>query len=141
MLFFGRNKARAWCLTPQIRLRRKAFVMLQLFELIASSPLGAFFVSALRDTYYAAMILADCEECGFNDLGKLLFGGVILAFWPSRGLAVLATTKGKTARVRIRFDSIERQQEMNPFRGGYCPPVLDCGDGRAVARSKQLTQG
>jgi hypothetical protein len=53
--------------------------MLQLLELIANSPLGAFFVSALRDTYYAAMILADCEECGFNDLGKLLFGGIILA--------------------------------------------------------------
>ena len=54
-------------------------IMLQLFELIASSPLGAFFVSAMRDTYYAAMILADCDECGFNDLGKLLFGGLILA--------------------------------------------------------------
>jgi hypothetical protein len=53
--------------------------MLQLFELIASSPLGAFLVSAWRDTYYAALILADCEECAFNDLGKLLFGGLILA--------------------------------------------------------------
>jgi hypothetical protein len=53
--------------------------MLQLLELIANSPLGAFLISALRDTYYAAMILTDCEECGFNDLGKLLFGGIILA--------------------------------------------------------------
>ena len=53
--------------------------MLQLFELIASSPLGAFFIAAWRDTYYAAMILADSEEFGFNDLGKLLLGGVLLA--------------------------------------------------------------
>ena len=27
----------------------------------------------------AAMIVSDCDECGFNDLGKLLFGGLILA--------------------------------------------------------------
>jgi hypothetical protein len=53
--------------------------MFQLFELILTSPIGALLVSALRDTVYAAMIIAECEECGFNDLGKLLFGGVILA--------------------------------------------------------------
>ena len=53
--------------------------MFQLLELIASSPLGAFFVSLVRDTYYAAMIVSDCEECGFNDLGKLLFGGLVVA--------------------------------------------------------------
>jgi hypothetical protein len=53
--------------------------MLQLFELIASSPLGAFLVSAWRGIYYAALILSDCDECGFNDLGKLLFGGLVLA--------------------------------------------------------------
>ena len=79
MLFFGRNKAPS----PGSKLtnppRRKAFDMLQLFELIAGSPLGAFFVSILRDTFYAAMILSDCDECGFNDLGKLLFGGLVLA--------------------------------------------------------------
>jgi len=53
--------------------------MFQLLELIASSPLGAFFFSLVRDTYYAAMIVSDCEECGFNDLGKLLFGGLVVA--------------------------------------------------------------
>jgi len=62
--------------------------MLQLFELIAGSPLGAFFVSLVRDTYYAAMILSDCEECGFNDLGKLLFGGLILAVLVGVGLSL-----------------------------------------------------
>jgi len=53
--------------------------MLQLLELIAGSPLGAFFVTIVRDTFYAAMILSDCDECGFNDLGMLLFGGLALA--------------------------------------------------------------
>ena len=53
--------------------------MIQIFELILSSPIGALILSALRDAAYAAMIVTDCEECGFNDLGKLLFGGLILA--------------------------------------------------------------
>jgi hypothetical protein len=53
--------------------------MLQVFELILSSPIGALILAALRDAVYAAMIIADCEECGFNDLGKLLFGGLLLA--------------------------------------------------------------
>ncbi len=29
---------------------------------------------------YAAIAVSDCDECGFNDLGKLLFGGLVLAF-------------------------------------------------------------
>ena len=53
--------------------------MLQLFEIILSSPLGALIVTALKDTVYAATLISDCEECGFNDLGKLLFGGLFLA--------------------------------------------------------------
>jgi hypothetical protein len=28
---------------------------------------------------YAALVISDCDECGFNDLGKQLFGGMILA--------------------------------------------------------------
>ena len=28
---------------------------------------------------YVAMAVADCDECGFNNLGKLLFGGLVLA--------------------------------------------------------------
>ncbi|HXT62289.1 MAG TPA: hypothetical protein VN696_04560 [Pyrinomonadaceae bacterium] len=52
--------------------------MFQLLDLILAS-MGAFIVSALRDTVYAAMIVAECDECGFNDLGKLLFGGLIVA--------------------------------------------------------------
>ena len=52
--------------------------MFQLFDLILAS-VGGMIVSALRDTVYVAMLVSDCEECGFNDLGKLLFGGLILA--------------------------------------------------------------
>ena len=52
--------------------------MFQLIDLILISVAGVMF-AALRDTVYAAMILADCDDCGFNDLGTLLFGGIILA--------------------------------------------------------------
>ena len=53
--------------------------MFQLFEFILCSPIGAFIVTVLRDTVYAAMILSECEDCGFEDLGKLLIGGIGLA--------------------------------------------------------------
>ena len=63
--------------------------MFQLIDLILGSPVGALIVSALRDTVYAAMILADCDECGFNDLGKLLFGGLTLAVLIGIGASLL----------------------------------------------------
>jgi len=53
--------------------------MFQLFDLIMTSPIGVFLITAIQDVIYAALIVSDCDECGFNDLGKLLFGGVILA--------------------------------------------------------------
>ena len=53
--------------------------MFQLLELIMSSPIGAFVLACVQDTIYAALIISDCDECGFNDLGKLLFGGLVLA--------------------------------------------------------------
>ncbi len=53
--------------------------MLELIELIIASPLGAAAATAFQDSLLALMAVADCDECGFNDLGKLLFGGLILA--------------------------------------------------------------
>lgn len=50
--------------------------MLQMIALVLLSPAG---VSVMRDVVYAAIIVSDCDECGFNDLGKLLFGGLIVA--------------------------------------------------------------
>ena len=53
--------------------------MLELIELIIRSPLGGALASAFQDSLYALVVISDCDECGFNDLGKLLFGGLILA--------------------------------------------------------------
>jgi hypothetical protein len=84
--------------------------MLQLFELIAGSPLGAFFVSVVRDTFYAAMILSDCDECGFNDLGKLLFGGLVLAVLVGVGLS-LYWRQWKEGKPHSDFVSIRSTQD------------------------------
>ena len=53
--------------------------MFQLFDLIMTSPIGAFFAGVVQDVIYTALMVSDCDECGFNDLGKLLFGGIVLA--------------------------------------------------------------
>jgi len=53
--------------------------MFELVFMILASPFGAAMMGAFQDSLYAVIVLSDCDECGFNDLGKLLFGGVILA--------------------------------------------------------------
>ena len=63
--------------------------MFELFELILSSPIGAFICAGLQNVLYAVIIAADCDECGFNDLTKLLFGGVILAILAGVVISVL----------------------------------------------------
>ena len=63
--------------------------MFQLFELILSSPVGAFVFAGLQDALYAVIVISDCDDCGFNDLGKLLFGGVILAILAGVVISVL----------------------------------------------------
>jgi len=63
--------------------------MFQLFDLIMTSPIGVFLFAKAQDLIYAALIAADCDECGFNDLGKLLFGGLALALLVGVGISFL----------------------------------------------------
>ena len=53
--------------------------MFELIFMILASPIGAAILAGFQDSLYAMVALSDCDECGFNDLGKLLFGGLILA--------------------------------------------------------------
>ena len=53
--------------------------MFQLFDLIMTSAIGVFLLSTIQNLFYGALLAGECDECGFNDLGKLLFGGLILA--------------------------------------------------------------
>jgi hypothetical protein len=72
--------------------------MFQLFDLIMTSPVGVFLFAKAQDLIYAALVVSDCDECGFNDLGKLLFGGLALALLVGVGISILFwKTKGKEA--------------------------------------------
>ena len=85
--------------------------MFQLFDLILASVGGIIF-GALRDTVYVAMLVSDCDECGFNDLGKLLFGGLILAILVGVGGSLLwrrMREKSANASDFISIKSNDRQ--------------------------------
>ena len=69
--------------------RREVLIMFQLFELILASPIGALIFAGVQDALYAIIIASDCDECGFNDLGKLLFGGVLVAILSGVIISVL----------------------------------------------------
>jgi len=43
------------------------------------TPLAAAAFNALENALLFAIIATDCEDCGFNDLGLMLFGGVFVA--------------------------------------------------------------
>jgi hypothetical protein len=63
--------------------------MFQLFELILASPIGALIVAGVQDVIFAALVISDCEDCGFEDLGRLLFGGLILAIIAGVGISLI----------------------------------------------------
>ena len=63
--------------------------MFALFDLILATPIGALILAALQNTFDAILVITDCDDCGFNDLGKLLFGGVIVAVLIGIGASLL----------------------------------------------------
>ena len=70
--------------------------MFQLFDLLMTSSFGVLLFAKVQDVIYAVIVVSDCDECGFNDLGKLLFGGLALALLVGVGASVLYwKTKGK----------------------------------------------
>ena len=89
--------------------------MFQLFHLIMTSPLGVFLFGKAQDAIYAVIVVADCDECGFNDLGKLLFGGVAAALLVGVVVSVLYwKTKDKRKNqadfVSIRATSVKQDE-------------------------------
>jgi hypothetical protein len=80
--------------------------MFQLFDLIMTSPVGVFVAEAAQDVIYAALVISDCDECGFNDLGKLLFGGLALAILVGVTVSILVWKRREKQPQRPEFFSI-----------------------------------
>lgn len=84
--------------------------MIEFVALIMAAPVGVLETSALQNVLYAALLVSDCEECGFNDLGKLLFGGLILAIVVGIAISLLhhrvkEKSKGASQFASIRSDN------------------------------------
>ena len=62
--------------------------MFQLFDLLITSPLGVLAFGFVQDLIYATLIVSDCEVCAFDDLGKLLLGGVAAAILVGIGVSL-----------------------------------------------------
>ena len=80
--------------------------MIQLFDLIMTSPVGVFIAGMAQDVIYAALLVSDCDECGFNDLGKLLFGGVLAAIIVGVAVSILLRRAKKSRSDESQFVSI-----------------------------------
>jgi hypothetical protein len=87
--------------------------MFMLFDLILASPIGAFLFSRFQEALYAVIVASDCGDCGFNDLGALLFGGVLAAIVVGLGVSVLLRRyKGNSPT--LEFVSIRASDTNTP---------------------------
>jgi len=63
--------------------------MFQLFDMIMTSPIGVLLINTVENAIYLVITATDCDECGFNDLGKLMLVGVVLAVMVGIGISLL----------------------------------------------------
>ena len=80
--------------------------MFQVFDLFITSAFGVFLVNAFQNAAYAALLAGDCDDCGFNDLGKLLFGGLALALLVGIMVSLLYRRKREHDSAAAQFVSI-----------------------------------
>ena len=80
--------------------------MFQVFDLFITSAFGVFLVNAFQNAAYAALLAGDCDDCGFNDLGKLLFGGLALALLVGITVSLLYRRKREQDSAASQFVSI-----------------------------------
>ncbi|HXI24770.1 MAG TPA: hypothetical protein VNG71_12980 [Pyrinomonadaceae bacterium] len=87
--------------------------MIQLLVSVLVSPMCVFLVSLAQNPFYAAFIVADCDECGFNDLGKLLFGGSAAAILVGIAVSVIVRKRKESHTQTSEFVSI-RETDREP---------------------------
>lgn len=87
--------------------------MFLLFDMIMTSAIGVFLVNAFERLAYAALLAGDCDECSFNDLGKLLFGGLALALLLGITVSLLYRRKRESDSSSAGFVSIRSTKPEN----------------------------
>lgn len=78
----GGNKSRAGtndscrCLTKQLRAVSQIKIERPEYTMLLLTPLAAAAFMALENVL--GFVVSDCDDCGFNDLGMLLLGGLAI---------------------------------------------------------------
>jgi len=72
----------------------------------------AFSILSAESLFRAAFIVSDCGECGFNDLGKLLFGGLAAAILVGIAVSVIVRKRKAADTQTSDFVSI-RETDRN----------------------------
>ena len=70
--------------------------MFQLIDPAITAPIGVLLT----------MLVSDCDECGFNDLGKLLFGGLAAAILVGIAVSVIVRKRKDSHTQTSGFISI-----------------------------------
>ena len=70
--------------------------MFQLIDPAITVPIGMLMM----------MLVSDCDDCGFNDLGKLLFGGLAAAILVGIAVSVIVHKRKESQTQTSEFVSI-----------------------------------
>src|SRR5258707_8222380 len=74
--------------------------------MIRRPPRSTLFPYTTLFRSYAVIVASDCDECGFNDLGMLLFGGMLAAIVVGIGASILLRRfKDRSDRKSTRLNS------------------------------------
>ena len=75
--------------------------MFQLIDPAITAPIGVLMT----------MLVSDCDDCGFNDLGKLLFGGLAAAILVGIAVSVIVRERKELHAQTSEFVSIRETDQ------------------------------
>ena len=75
--------------------------MFQLIDLTITAPIGMLMM----------MFVSDCDDCGFNDLGKLLFAGLAAAILVGIAVSVIVRKRKESHAQTSEFVSIRKTDQ------------------------------
>ena len=75
--------------------------MFQLIDLTITAPIGMLMM----------MLVSDCDDCGFNDLGKLLFAGLAAATLVGIAVSVIVRKRKESHAQTSEFVSIRETDQ------------------------------